>query len=289
MNESIESPFAKQLHSRSHYVFIAAGFLASIFISLIFIVANNEVEAKQITTRANLEPLSAPSTITLFSPEQTVRAGTKLSDVKFRETFWINNNLPQGAMQSLEEIRGMYAKIDLQPSIPVVASALTKQPRLGMNLPLSMGMRAISIEIDETQGIEGFAIPGTKVDVTLTRQRDSELKTNVIVQNARVLSVGGEASTYMDGTRRVSGRTMTLEVSPYDALKIQTSKQLGRLGLLLRSLDDDHGASITSMSQAEISNGKNDPKSQACGGKARIGDKEYIISCDGSPISEVVS
>ncbi|MCB0336449.1 MAG: Flp pilus assembly protein CpaB, partial [Bdellovibrionales bacterium] len=150
---------------------------------------------------------------------------------------------------------------------------------------------AVTIEIDSQSSVEGWARPGTKVDVTLTYMSNQELTSKVIVQNARVLSYGGDATLVTDhfgSLNRKSvkpGSTITLEVSPGDALKIQTSKQLGSLSLLMRAPEDDKAAAVTEVDRNLIDGAKAkiEPQVKTCKrGKMRLEGKEYIIDCDGS-------
>ena len=80
-------------------------------------------------------------------------------------------------------------------------------------------------------------------------------------------------------------RTITLDASAQDALKIQTARQLGKLSLMLRSPDDNKSSDVISQSQNDIApSGKpGDSKKKACNssGSMRIEGKEFAIGCDG--------
>jgi pilus assembly protein CpaB len=51
-------------------------------------------------------------------------------------------------------------------------------------------MKAVTIRVNDVEGVAGFVLPGDHVDIVLTRQTDKDVGTNdVVVQNARVLAV----------------------------------------------------------------------------------------------------
>lgn len=285
---------------RERLVFVGAAGLAFALLVLLIGVFNfrSDVSAR---SDAVPRPLSNPgtsvSTVSLLAPDQPVRAGTRLSEVRFKEVFWPRNQVPDQAMRDPAELRTLYARVDLAANIPIQRTQLTTEGRESTTLALTPRNRAVSIEVDETSGLEGHALPGTKVDVVLTFFEDERLVSKVIVQNARVLSYGGDATNIADrsmltgesGARRMS-RTITLDVSPKDALQIATARQLGRLSLLMRSSDDDVGVAVDMVTQDDIRDGqprRSDSRGSCRSGRMRMGNREYVVDCDGS-ISEVM-
>jgi len=219
-----------------------------------------------------------------------------LSEVRFKEVFWPRSQVPNEAIRDISELQNLYAKVDLSPGVPIQRMHLSREGLLS-SLALTPRNRAVSIEVDETAGLEGHALPGTKVDVVLTFQEEGQLISKVIVQNARVLSYGGDTSTAADRSELAGGemrgrrtsRTITLDVSPKDALQITTARQLGRLSLIMRSADDDTGSPILEIDQADLAQNKQVKRNpNSCkSGRMKMGDREYVVDCDGS-ISQVM-
>ena len=86
----------------------------------------------------------------------------------------------------------------------------------------------------------GLLYPGDRVDVILTQtfKNDPPLArrsvSETVVENLRVLAIdGAEAKPASCGHR--FGRTVTLEVTPEQAEKINVAAELGKLSLTLRS------------------------------------------------------
>lgn len=283
---------------REKLVFIAAAGLLFSLLVILFAVFSFREDAGANQTGSNASPIPATvGTVTLLTPDRMVKASDPLSEVVFKEMYWPRNQVPEGAIRDVAELRGLYARVNLEPGSPVLRSQLSREPTARITLPLTPGNRAVSINVDETSGIEGHALPGTRVDVVLTYYEQGQLTTKVIVQNARVLSFGGDTTTVqqrqnLPGATRVQKSTVTLDVVPKDALAIRTAQQLGKLALIMRAPEDDKTAVADQFAQGDFSDQKNKGQSQkqrACTrGKMRIDGKEYVVECDGS-ISQVLN
>jgi len=271
------------------FFFAAAGLAAFLFFTVIFVLNfKDRASAKQEVTpevAANQVP-AAMGTLTLLAPEKFVRAGTKLTDIRFKEVYWPRNQVPNEAVRDMAELRDMYASADIPEGMPVQRNQLTREA-LNINLPLTPGNRAVTIEIDATSGIEGWAMPGSRVDVVLTYTNDGELTSKVIVQNARVISLSGESKatneTRTRGVRREARTTITLDVSPEDALGITTAREMGHINLLMRAPEDNKSAPVEEMKRKDFdSTDKKAEKERHCTkGTMKMGGQDYIIGCDG--------
>ncbi|RIL09936.1 MAG: hypothetical protein DCC75_05455 [Proteobacteria bacterium] len=176
------SKFGQQtslLSSRSHREKLILICSAGLFVSLLIVVAivvNARTSANATQDRLQEQAdngRSALGTVSLLAPDRLVRAGTKLSDVRFKEIFWPRHQVQGDAILDPSEMGDYFARIDLQPGVPVQRANITNQP-MSVSLPLTPGMRAVSIEVDATSGLEGHALPGTRVDIVLTFHEEPE-------------------------------------------------------------------------------------------------------------------
>jgi len=212
----------------------------------LLVVQSQSVQAKQ--KEIQVEPLTeevALGTVVLLAPTAKVTKGTKLSGAYIRELHWPRDQVPEGAARKIEDIDGMFANVNLAEGQPILRSSLAATPpSLGIGDLLTPGMRAVTIKVDATSGVEGWATPGAHVDVLLTYQdaKDGHNMTIVAVENAVVLSYGGSARTDdgddMDRSNSMNSSTATLAVSVEDSLKIQTAIARGRITLALRSVQE---------------------------------------------------
>jgi Flp pilus assembly protein CpaB len=103
----------------------------------------------------------------------------------------------------------------------------------------------VTIEVDATAGVEGWATPGAHVDVQVTYRdpEDNIDKTRVAVEDAVVLSYNGRTEKIKDPEQGEINRvdptsTVTLAVTADDSLKLRTAGAIGRISLALRSSND---------------------------------------------------
>ena len=155
-------------HQRERLFFVAAaGLCFSLFLILIFVLNfRSDANAKSDVRPAEVLPSANPGTVTLLTPERPIKPGEPLAQVRFKELYWPRNQVPEGAVRDVAEVQGMYAKVALSPQVPLQRANLTKEASQ-IVLPVTPGNRAVTIDVDETSGIEGHALPGTKVDIVL--------------------------------------------------------------------------------------------------------------------------
>ncbi len=114
---------------------------------------------------------------------------------------------------------------------------------------LGPGMRAITVPVSAKTGVGGFVFPGDRVDLLLTQTVKGEgdsgapLKAaETILRNLRVLATDQSTETTHtpDGKTVVRAfRTVTLEVTPKIAEKVEVAQTIGSLSLALRSIADN--------------------------------------------------
>jgi len=95
------------------------------------------------------------------------------------------------------------------------------------------GMKAVTIRVNDVEGVGGFVLPGDHVDVVLTRQIEKgSATTEVVLQNTRVLAIDQSADER--AFKAAIAKSVTLEVDTVDAQKIWLASSVGSLSLLLR-------------------------------------------------------
>jgi pilus assembly protein CpaB len=118
-----------------------------------------------------------------------------------------------------------------------------------LQVVLTPGARAISIPVITGGASTGLLFPGDRVDVILTQNFKGESTTitrrsvsETVVENLRVLAI--DALDVKSGGS--FGRTVTLEVTPEQAEKVNVATELGKLSLTLRSVSGPDGLVATS-------------------------------------------
>jgi len=119
-----------------------------------------------------------------------------------------------------------------------------------LQVVLTPGARAIAIPVTTSGASTGLLFPGDRVDVILTQNFKGESAvitrrsvSETVVENLRVLAVDALDAKAPSGS---FGRTVTLEVTPQQAEKINVATELGKLSLTLRSVSGPDGVLATS-------------------------------------------
>jgi pilus assembly protein CpaB len=109
-----------------------------------------------------------------------------------------------------------------------------------LQVVLTPGARAIAIPVATGGASTGLLFPGDRVDVILTQNFKGESTvitrrsvSETVVENLRVLAIDTPDAKAPSGS---FGRTVTLEVTPQQAEKINVATELGKLSLTLRSV-----------------------------------------------------
>lgn len=150
---------------------------------------------------------------------------------------WASEALPEGAFATINDILSPGKRIVLSPleSNEQVLSVKITGPgqRATLSALVGEGMKAVSVRVNDVEGVGGFVLPGDRVDVVLTRQMDKgNATTEVVLQNARVLAVDQSADDR--ATKAAVAKAVTLEVDTVGAQKIWLAASVGSLSLLLR-------------------------------------------------------
>ena len=101
---------------------------------------------------------------------------------------WPQDALPAGAFGKIADLttakRVVALPIDANEA--VLASKITGPgQRATLSAVLQEGMKAVTIRVNDVEGVAGFVLPGDHVDVVLTRQIDKENATNDVVDRER--------------------------------------------------------------------------------------------------------
>lgn len=175
---------------------------------------------------------------------QPMEFGTKLTPQTVRLQNWPASSVPEGAFRTIPDALkdNRVALRPIVPGEPVLASKVSgADGRATLAALLPEGMRAFSIPVDTLRGVAGFVLPGTMVDVLLTRRIPGEgagpedLRADVFLSNVQVLAVDQLASD-KEGNP-VPSKVATLSVSLFDAQRLTIAQQVGTLSLALRKVE----------------------------------------------------
>jgi pilus assembly protein CpaB len=111
----------------------------------------------------------------------------------------------------------------------------------GMAPGIAEGMRAFTIQTPNVaSGVAGFILPGNKVDVLLNANAGSEggSVTTTLLQNVEILAVDQRVEAPADNKVDANLRSVTLLVTPEQALLLDLAGNKGTMHLSLRNPND---------------------------------------------------
>jgi pilus assembly protein CpaB len=238
---------------------IAAVFGAiSIFAADLWVKSAAEARIDPIEVSVPVPDVPKVEFKTIVVAAAPLRFGMELDRTQLSEIPWPQDNLPEGAFGSIDELFADGSRVVLSPmetSEPVLLAKLSgENGRATLSNLLSPGMRAVTVRTDEIAGVGGFVTPGDRVDIVLTRDAGaiqevsdnaagaagSTITTEVVVENAKVLTVGQGADVRQTSPQVVN--SVTVEVDAAGARKIALARNVGSLSLSLRSSNDASSA-----------------------------------------------
>jgi pilus assembly protein CpaB len=195
---------------------------------------------RQSRRRREVQVAPAPvSTATIVVVAAPLRFGTELSTQHLREVPWPEGAIPKGAFSSIKEILDgktrRTALIAMEENEPILKSKITGPgQRASLAAIIDPGMKALTIRVNDVNGVAGFVLPGERVDILLTRNLEKEESwADVLLQNVKVLAADQSADERVEKPSVV--KAVTVEVSTAQAQKLTLASTLGTLSLVLRA------------------------------------------------------
>ena len=170
------------------------------------------------------------------------RTGDALSGDIVRPSAAAREAKPESDEAARAAVYGAALRDNRAEHQPIRRSTIVKPgDRDFLQTVLAPGTRALTIPVSGAAGGTGMMFPGDHVDVMLTqtfKNDDAPLTrrsvSETVVDNLRVLAIDM-------GTKPGAGASaisVTLEVLPQQAEKVNVAQELGKLSLTLRSLDE---------------------------------------------------
>jgi Flp pilus assembly protein CpaB len=197
--------------------------LAAVFI------AKRWVAVMQDPSRHYTSVVVAAREITFLSPISE-------SDIKVIE--FPKAHAPDGSLSRADQVIGKIVTQTTHPGEVLLSSRI--RDHMGGSLlahTLPNNTRAVSVRVNDVSGVGGFILPGSLVDVLVSRKQGvGPITTETIVNAAKVMAVGQETSAEKQTPLLV--QVVTLELSPPDAERVVQATAEGTIHLILRNPGD---------------------------------------------------
>ncbi|HMJ42487.1 MAG TPA: Flp pilus assembly protein CpaB [Pseudolabrys sp.] len=243
--------------------------LLAVFIAEVWL--NNQASLQKKNYEASKGPVSSQTVVVARQP---LRFGAELNAGMLQEVAWPTDARPTGAFAKIDDLLAGGRRVVLaaiEENEPVLSLKVTGAgQRATLSALVKPGMKAVTIRVNDVEGVGGFVLPGDHVDVVLTRQIDKgTATTEVILQNRRVLATDQSAD---ERTAKANiAKSVTLEVETMEAQKVWLASSVGNLSLLLRKAGETAAVKTRKISLKDL-------ESSEPSGSESVGTKTIVVT-----------
>lgn len=249
---------------------------------LVFVLVSGNQPTQTASNTPSISPQVEVKMLDVLVPIQDIEAGATLEPAMFRRESRPQISVSKGTLKDFEQLKGQYARSLVVKGQPLHENYITAiKPTTALSATIPPGFRAVTIRVDATSSVEGWARPGSIVDIMWNTSVKGVAAVQVIVENAKVISAERQIQQQQQAGAPVPN-TVTLLVTLEDAQKISLASTTGTLSLVLRG-DNDQTASTgdRTVTLADITGEKGPIGSRKNAGTLEIGGVKYIVHEDG--------
>ncbi len=167
--------------------------------------------------------------------ELPIEAGRVITADQIKSIDWPGSSVPHDAFTRTTDVAGRIARVSMVPGEPVLLGKLAQKTATGgLSSIIPEGKRAITIHVNEVIAVAGFALPGSYVDVLVYgKDTDNQSFSRTVLSRIKVLAAAQETTADHDKPKVVNA--VTLELTPHESEKLDLSRNIGVLSLVLRN------------------------------------------------------
>jgi pilus assembly protein CpaB len=211
------------------------------------LIAGVAVYAYQVS--ADQRALQGKAAVQVYVSQQDIPVGVKLSDIYLqglakKENFPADS-IPVGAITDITTANG-----DLVVSHPITKGQLLLDSQVGTQAAAASqivvpdGQVAVSVNVDDSQRVANFLVPGAQVVVYYTAADRTSVR--VLLPRADIIAVGNTSTSNATGTGTVASPLVTLALPPADAARVVLATHNGTVyfGLLSKTTTVAPGSGV---------------------------------------------
>ena len=181
------------------------------------------------------------NTVKVMVSSVNLGPGDEVVAKQIKSMDWPSASLPEGTFKDAQSLEGRFVVMSLYQDEPFMEAKLAPLgSKGGLSSTIQKGKRAISLQVNEIVGVAGYIRPGSLVDVMVNTQKSNgngnskeQVVSKIILEKVLVLAVAQDDKR--DQTKPKVVSTVTLEVEPQQAEKIDLARHIGTLSLVLRN------------------------------------------------------
>ncbi len=248
---------------------LVAGLAAAVIVFIVVSESGGDGDSTPAVTDGSVPALVAT---------QSISAGTQITEEMVKVVDVPESLLVSGVYDDAELVIGEVSTVSIGASEQITRSKIgLLVPDQGLSGVVALGMRAVSVEVDEVTAVGGNLLPGDHVDILVTTRIERApglaedeyiLRTTTLLQDIEVLSVAQEAqkpaaqsvttddgdagsASYTSGQlpddieEQPRANTLTLSLTPEQAvILISEHDHAERVWAVLRAFGDDSIAEV---------------------------------------------
>lgn len=203
-------------------------------------------------------PEEAPvPTSKLVVAAHDLQVGALLHDSDLLEVNW-SGAVPEQAMRTRQNVIGRGVVAPIYSGEPILEKRLApKGAGAGLASTIPVGMRAVALRVNEVVGLDGFVLPGMRVDVLISGNPPSPSSSltgmlcKTVLQDIEVLSAGQKIEKNVEG-KPESAQVVNLLVTPDQAEVLSLASDQTRVQLVLRNPLDTQEKPTSGISLANL-------------------------------------
>jgi pilus assembly protein CpaB len=198
-----------------------------------------------------LTPPPEPAEVVVAAAVRDLPRGTRLSPGDIELTRVPAASAPAGAFSSVEAVEGRFLLQALPAGAPFTASAFPSSESGGLAATIPLGMRAVSLHVEEYAGVTEIVEAGDRVDIYMASDRRSpgrrDISVKTVLENIEVIDTGRWEK---QPGRQEPQPVVTVIVDYEDARDLSLADQAGAIRLALRNPTDGN-VSLQAVSPAQ--------------------------------------
>lgn len=200
-------------------------------------MSNNKSAPAQI-----VQPVQEKTTRVLVA-DRSFQRGERLTADAVKWVDWPEKALSEAYITEVTggdpaELEKAVARTLIIEGEPIIEAKIVRAGSSGLLAAvLDPGMRAVTMRITPETGVNGFVLPGDRVDVYYSESNDNnQTETEVVFEDVRVLAINTVFNENPESPV-IEGANATVELSPEDAeYFINTRASRGQMSFALRSV-----------------------------------------------------
>lgn len=212
----------------------------------VLIVAGVALAAAIVTTvffgavlSDRLTPPAEPLDVVVVAAVRDLPRGTRLTPEDIEVTRVPAAQAPAGAFSSVEAVEGRFLLQAVRSGAPLTDSVFPSSESGGLAATIPLGMRAVSLHVEEYAGVTEIVESGDRVDIYMASDRRApgrrDIAVKTVLENIEVIDTGRWES---QPGRQAPQPVVTVIVNYEDARALTLADQSGAIRLALRNPTD---------------------------------------------------